>query len=692
MTDNNLQWKQKYYDSLDDIDRREKQWGDLEDLFKQAISRLTIAAEGNSKSLDNDLGQLRTAIRKGKDNRAIELILESVSKEIVKLDKIAKDGPKGDAGFLLKIITQMNLSGKVEKKSRKLLNQLKAKNPPEQKELVSDFTGLLSDVVQQAILENENNSDKGQSSKGGFFKNLFSGHNNETSQSIEDALAQKDFANEDKLAAQKPLAEQESSTDQESSTGQESSTEQELLTGQESSTEQGSSTKQKPSTEPAADKQTKKIQEEQRAALNQEQITSVVTTVQTVLESIIDGLEINNEAREQLKDKIFEVKPTKEIHVLLGDLQDILKDSGLIDCSDNDAINTILDHNDLLIRLIEFLPLEDDVKEKAEQLKEDFSHGVSTEQLPQALKSIAELIGKMRHNVKREQKEFENFLKKLTGRLEEVDRYLQNNLKENQYSYQSGIDLDNAVKEQVKDIGHTVSSINNIEEMEEAVQSHLNKILSHINSHRSEEDERVLRVEQQNQQLSEQLKQLEGESSKLRQQVIDSQNKALIDPLTQLPNRLAYDERLVQEFARWKRYNSTLLIMVWDIDFFKKVNDSYGHQAGDKVLKVVAGLLQKNLRETDFIARYGGEEFVGLMPETSLAGGYKIAEKIRSSVENLEFHYQGSQVKITISCGISLFIENDTTAAAFQRADKALYQAKDEGRNRCVVIAPGSKA
>lgn len=692
MTDNNLQWKQKYYDSLDDIERREKQWADLEDLFKQAISRLTIAAEGNSKSLDNDLGQLRTAIRKGKDNRAIELILESVSKEIVKLDKIAKDGPKGDAGFLLKIITQMNLSGKVEKKSRKLLNQLKAKNPPEQKELVSDFTGLLSDVVQQAILENENNSDKGQSSKGGFFKNLFSGHNNETSQSIEDTLDQKDFTHEDILAAQKPLAEQESSTDQESSTGQESSTEQELLTGQESSTEQESLTKQKPSTEPAADKQTKEIQEEQRAALNQEQITSVVTTVQTVLESIIDGLEINNEAREQLKDKIFEVKPTKEIHVLLGDLQDILKDSGLIDCSDNDAINTILDHNDLLIRLIEFLPLEDDVKEKAEQLKEDFSHGVSTEQLPQALKSIAELIGKMRHNVKREQKEFENFLKKLTGRLEEVDRYLQNNLKENQYSYQSGIDLDNAVKEQVKDIGHTVSSINNIEEMEEAVQSHLDKILSHINSHRSEEDERVLRVEQQNQQLSEQLKQLECESSKLRQQVIDSQNKALIDPLTQLPNRLAYDERLVQEFARWKRYNSTLLIMVWDIDFFKKVNDSYGHQAGDKVLKVVAGLLQKNLRETDFIARYGGEEFVGLMPETSLAGGYKIAEKIRSSVENLEFHYQGSQVKITISCGISLFIENDTTAAAFQRADKALYQAKDEGRNRCVVIAPGSKA
>ncbi|MCU7819280.1 MAG: hypothetical protein KZQ57_10555 [gamma proteobacterium symbiont of Lucinoma myriamae] len=372
------------------------------DVYKQAISRLTIAAEGNSNSLDNNLEQLRKAIRKGKDNRTIELILESVSKEIVNLDKMSKDAPRGDAGFLLKIIMQMNLSGKVGKKSRRLVKLLKSNNPPEQKELVSDFTVLLSDIVQQAILENENNSANVKSSKGGFFKNLFSGHNNEAAQSIEDTINQKDLTNEDILETQKLLAEQESST------GQELSTHQKL------------------SPEPAADNQTKEIQKEQ--------ITSVVATVQTVLESIIDGLEINNEAREQLIDKIFEVKPTKEIHVLLGDLQGILKDSGLIDCSDNDAINTILDHNDLLIRLIEYLPLEDEVKEKAEQLKEDFSHGVTTEQLPQALKSIAELIGKMRHNVKREQKEFENFLKKLTGRLEEVDLYLQNNLKENTYS------------------------------------------------------------------------------------------------------------------------------------------------------------------------------------------------------------------------------------------------------------------
>ena len=314
---------------------------------------------------------------------------------------------------------------------------------------------------------------------------------------------------------------------------------------------------------------------------------------------------------------------------------------------------------------------------------------MSTEQLPDALQAIAELIREMHHNVHQEQKEVERFLKNLTGRLQEMDQYLQNNLQEHQHSYKSGLELDNAVKDQVKGIGDSVASLSTLEEVEKSVQNHLDTIIGHLNHHRAEEDVRVARIEKQNTELVSKLKQLETQSSQLKQQVIDSQKSALRDPLTHLPNRLAYDQRLEQEYARWKRYNNTLLIMVWDIDLFKQVNDQYGHQAGDKVLKVVAQVLQKNLRETDFVARFGGEEFVSLMPETSLGGGFKVAEKIRSVVEKLEFHYRGNNVKVTISCGISLFIENDTPDSAFSRADKALYQAKEQGRNRCVIAQTG---
>lgn len=636
MAEKDTQWKQKYYDSLDGIERQEKEWKALEDLFKQAISRLSLAAEGNSKSLDSDLNQLRAAIRKGQDNRTIRSILENVSKEIIKLDKQAKSGPGGDAGFLLKIIEQMRLAGTTEKKSRSLLKQLKGKNPPEQNELLKSFTELLSEVIKQAVLESKTNNGHNKTG-GGFLKNLFSG-GKEPSAGIE------------------PLAENPE-------VSQDSSTPQALV---------------------------KETGEHQDDTLNQVQLTSVVATVQNVLEAIIDGLDISEEVKEQLKNTVFKVKPSKEIHVLLDDLKDILDGSGIVgqhrsDSRANENPDGIAEHQDLLISLIEFLPLDESVKEQGEQLKDSFSHGISTEQLPQALKSIADLISMMHTNVQQEQKEFEVFLKNLTGRLKEVDQYLQSNFQEHQQSYQSGVDLDNAVKDQVREIGDSVALINKLDEVESAVQTHLDQIVAHIDLHRTQEDERVARIEAQNNELSEQLKQLESESGQLRRQVVDSQNRALVDPLTQLPNRLAYDQRLKQEYARWKRYNSTLLIMVWDIDFFKQVNDTYGHQAGDKVLKVVASLLNKNLRETDFISRFGGEEFVSLMPETTLGGGYKVAEKIRESVEKLEFHYRGNIVKVTISCGISLFMENDTVEKTFSRADKALYQAKEQGRNRCVI-------
>jgi len=291
----------------------------------------------------------------------------------------------------------------------------------------------------------------------------------------------------------------------------------------------------------------------------------------------------------------------------------------------------------------------------------------------------------MHSNVQQEQKEFEQFLTKLTGRLQEVDQYLQKSFQENQQSYQDGVTLDNEVKEQVKGIGKSFASSNTLEEIESTIQVYLDQIVSHLDNHRSKEDDRVSRVKAQNKQLSDKLKTLESESNRLKEEVLVSQNKALIDPLTQLPNRLAYDQALKQEYARWKRYNNTLLIMVWDIDLFKSVNDNYGHQAGDDVLKRVATMLRGSLRETDFIFRFGGEEFVTLMPETSLGGGFKIAEKIRAAVEQLNIEYDGKEIKVTISCGITIFVENDTLETAFERADKALYQAKDQGRNRCVI-------
>ena len=160
-----------------------------------------------------------------------------------------------------------------------------------------------------------------------------------------------------------------------------------------------------------------------------------------------------------------------------------------------------------------------------------------------------------------------------------------------------------------------------------------------------------------------------------------AQDKAETDALTGVPNRMAYDKRLDEEIARHQRYNTDFVLMLWDIDHFKGINDTYGHAAGDKVLKVIAGVMQQQLRETDFMARYGGEEFAVILVESDIAAAKVVGEKLRQAIEALEFHFRGTRVPVTASCGLAQAGAGNSEQL-FERADSALYSAKQKGRNR----------
>ncbi|MDH5484946.1 MAG: GGDEF domain-containing protein, partial [Gammaproteobacteria bacterium] len=136
---------------------------------------------------------------------------------------------------------------------------------------------------------------------------------------------------------------------------------------------------------------------------------------------------------------------------------------------------------------------------------------------------------------------------------------------------------------------------------------------------------------------------------------------------------------------RWKRFGEPLSVAVWDVDYFKKVNDVYGHKAGDKVLKTIAQLLNDRIRTTDFFARYGGEEFVMLLVGTREEETLRVINELREKIASCGFHFHGKSVPITISCGVSCFREGDSLQQVFERADKALYKAKKNGRNQCVI-------
>ena len=162
---------------------------------------------------------------------------------------------------------------------------------------------------------------------------------------------------------------------------------------------------------------------------------------------------------------------------------------------------------------------------------------------------------------------------------------------------------------------------------------------------------------------------------------------ATLDALTNLNNRRQFETRLGQEISIAKRQNNPLCAMMIDIDFFKGVNDKYGHAAGDEVLRTVAGIIKQALRESDIPARYGGEEFAVLLPFTKIEEAKVVGERLRKAVEQAAIViYQDTpeekNINVTISMGLAQFDNNETGEALFERADKALYESKANGRNQ----------
>lgn len=162
---------------------------------------------------------------------------------------------------------------------------------------------------------------------------------------------------------------------------------------------------------------------------------------------------------------------------------------------------------------------------------------------------------------------------------------------------------------------------------------------------------------------------------------------AVTDALTGIANRSSMEMALTNEFERSKRYDAPLAVIFLDIDNFKVVNDTYGHQKGDEVLVAVASLLQKFCRTNDVAARYGGEEFLMLLPHSNAQGAFKIAERVREEVMKMTFFWKESPFSVTISCGVAE-LNKDFMGNAEQlvaAGDRALYDAKNGGRNKSVI-------
>ncbi len=157
------------------------------------------------------------------------------------------------------------------------------------------------------------------------------------------------------------------------------------------------------------------------------------------------------------------------------------------------------------------------------------------------------------------------------------------------------------------------------------------------------------------------------------------------DELTQLPNRRDMHRTIEKEVDRANRFRKAFSIIFIDIDHFKDVNDTYGHAAGDAVLKSVASTIRSLLRKYDVLARYGGEEFLTLLPETELKDAAHVAERFRKQIENQTIFFGGYEIKVTITLGVAQFDSSQGAEKCIQLADKALYEGKEHGRNKVIL-------
>ncbi len=634
-------WKRKYYDALGENESKERAWTQADELLRKTISRLTLAADGLDDTLDGHLKSLRDAIRDHADARVLRQRIDAMSESLVRLDakrakKIVVPNP---AAPLQALLDKIELPQDQARRIKALRKQMDGANDETLAPVIADFARLLQNILSDLAAASEAASGK---HGGGLFSRLF-GNKGAGDATPKDTSA----------AAAVPAP--------------------------------------APVTAPSVTKTD--VTPVDTSAIS-------LSAARDLLLHVLEQFQVHEPARiGELRQQAVRAATEAELKRLVVSLAAGFNASKavvetptpvtLADASSDSAAGTGTEDDpacgsQMLLQLLQRLDLPSDLDAQVDALKDKLSDRANFD-AQIVLSDMATLIADMRVRLQEEKHEIEDFLKQLTGQLQDIDSFVRGADTARADAYESGRELGDAVQVQVRGINDSVASAEDLDGLKRSVQQRLDAISDHVEQHRVKEELRNTQTEAQMRDMTDRLRDMEGESAKLRERIQEQRTQAFTDALTGIPNRLAYQERILQEFARWKRFNTPLTLLVWDVDLFKAINDKYGHKAGDKVLKVIAETLHGQIRETDFLARYGGEEFVLVMTGTRQPAILDVANKLRQAIETCGFHFRGEDVSITISCGIAEFREGDLIDAVFERADAALYRAKDQGRNCCVI-------
>ncbi|MEO1923816.1 MAG: GGDEF domain-containing protein, partial [Nautiliaceae bacterium] len=209
----------------------------------------------------------------------------------------------------------------------------------------------------------------------------------------------------------------------------------------------------------------------------------------------------------------------------------------------------------------------------------------------------------------------------------------------------------------------------------ESIKEKLLKIATSLDKEIDEFSKEMKKEDEEVEKLKQKIKELEKKVKKLSCEV-------KTDFLTNIANKKAIMEELKRQESSFKRYGTIYSVVFFDIDHFKNINDTYGHDAGDVILKTLGLLFRRYARDVDMIGRFGGEEFVAILPNTNKEGAYRFAEKLREIVQKAKFLYKNTRINVTVSGGVASRQEVNSQEELLKKADERLYLAKKSGRNK----------
>ncbi|MBV4540282.1 GGDEF domain-containing protein [Pseudomonas vlassakiae] len=641
MTEEAERWKEKYLKSIEKQEKLERRWEARLDLLRRGLVRSTLAAEGSDKVVDECMKEMREVIRSDNMDAGLAGLIPRLEKAVLDSEQRRETRMNQVSDALNALVTQLQglpLPGEVARPLKKLAKKLDG-GVAQSREL-PPLLGELSGLQGRALSSLSKPDDE---ARPGFLQRLFGNRDHEPQHEAAPPA-------QPAPAIAPPEAQPQPDGPVLVDLPPRDADELQPLTAAAPA--------------PAPEETAHVAQPHVLAEAHRAEQPRVVQP------------EAEPQAAEapEMPEQSTDPVPATLEEVFAGDGPYALPDAL------EPPYSQVAAHiEQTLIGLLDDLSLPERHKAQAQEMRERVARGLNWYELIPVLDDLAVLMLAITDSG---QHEIETYLQQLNERLDSFQSHLHEASAGHADNSSAARELDNQLREQVGGLQSSVQGAVDVDSLKHILENRLETLLGTMDEHQHERDRREQELAGRLQGLAERVASMEQEALGYREHLEEQRQKALIDPLTGLPNRAAWSEQVEREMLDWQESGGHLAMAILDLDHFKRINDSYGHLAGDKVLKIVADQLRKRLRPRDFIARFGGEEFVLLLPQTSPAAAAQVAETLRAAIAACPFHFKGERVVITTSIGLSAFRSGERGDQVLKRADAALYRAKDQGRNR----------